>query len=447
MIRLSGRTLLGVVSLAATILAGAILFPGAASAIAELLNEPPQTDSASHLGPLVLVIAGSVIGLSWRFVSHMPDQPLRGIDPVLLLRLEAAPDGVVISETGGRIVFANLQSQRMFGYRADEMIGQSIEMLIPEPHRAKHVGQRAEFMETRRHRPMGVHPELTAVRSDGTELPVAIMLTRIEAKDQTLVIADIRDLTELREVKRQLANFNELQERDRQLARDLSELAAVNRELEAFSYSVSHDLRSPLRAIDGFSQALDEDFADKLDESGRDLIFRIRRATQRMGAIIDDLLKLSRITRAELEFTDVDIGEIAREIMDRLLEREPNRQVELTIGSDLTAIGDARLLRHALENLLNNAMKFTAGRTPARIKIGQVNLGDETPFFVSDNGAGFDMAYAGKLFGAFQRLHDAEKFPGTGVGLATVQRIIRKHGGRIWAEAEVDKGATFYFTL
>jgi signal transduction histidine kinase len=248
------------------------------------------------------------------------------------------------------------------------------------------------------------------------------------------------------EVRRQQAERH-IQELNERLSRDNAELQALNKELEAFSYSVSHDLRAPLRAIDGFSQALLEDQAERLDESGRDSLMRVRRAAQRMGVLIDDLLKLARITRAELSVDDIDLSALAREIVEDLQAHAPQRRAEFVIASGLGARGDPRLVRVALENLLSNAWKFTAGREPARIEFGATVADGGPAYFVRDNGIGFDMAYAEKLFGAFQRLHDSHRFPGTGVGLATVQRIIHKHGGRVWAQAENDKGATFYFTL
>jgi light-regulated signal transduction histidine kinase (bacteriophytochrome) len=226
-----------------------------------------------------------------------------------------------------------------------------------------------------------------------------------------------------------------------------AELERANGELEAFSYSVSHDLRTPLRAIDGFSQALLEDYADQLDETGRNYLARVRAGAQRMGHLIDDLLKLAKVSRAELHPLTIDLSEIARKIVDELREANPERRVAVNITSGLTAHGDAQLLRIALENLLNNAWKYSGKRNQAEIEFGMRTRNGEACYFVEDNGAGFDMAYASKLFGAFQRLHDAKEFPGTGVGLATVQRIIHRHGGHIWAEAVLDKGSTFYFTL
>lgn len=226
-----------------------------------------------------------------------------------------------------------------------------------------------------------------------------------------------------------------------------AELEASNQELEAFSYSVSHDLRAPLRGIDGFSQALLEDCAGKLDEQGREYLQVLRSESQRMAALIDALLTLSRVSRAEMRRQEVDLSALAQKIAGDLQRAEPERSVEFAIAPGLVAIGDPRLLQVALENLLANAWKFTARHPRARIEFGALQQEGKPIYFVRDDGAGFDMAYAGKLFGAFQRLHSQNEFSGTGIGLATVQRIVRRHGGRIWAEGQVERGATFYFTL
>jgi len=226
-----------------------------------------------------------------------------------------------------------------------------------------------------------------------------------------------------------------------------AQLNASNKELEAFAYSVSHDLRAPLRSIDGFSQVLLEDYAEKLGGEGRDYLERVRAGTQRMAALIDDLLNLSRISRKEMKRERVSLSALAREITDGLRRSQPGRDVEFVIARGLTVDGDAQLLRAALENLLGNAWKFTGKQDAARIEFGSTEKDGKTAYFVRDDGAGFEMAYAEKLFGAFQRLHSASEFEGTGIGLATVQRIVHRHGGRVWAEGEVGKGATFYFTL
>lgn len=226
-----------------------------------------------------------------------------------------------------------------------------------------------------------------------------------------------------------------------------TELLATNKELEAFSYSVSHDLRAPLRSIDGFSLALLDDYAEKLDEDGRDYLHRVRAATQRMGILIDDLLGLSRVTRTEMRLEKTDLGAIAQSVALDLQKTEPDRRVEFRIEEGLEAIVDSHLIRITLDNLLGNAWKFTSKRKSACIEFGRTLCDGKLTYYIRDNGAGFNPAYANRLFGAFQRLHDKSDFPGTGVGLATVQRIIHRHAGRIWAESAVDRGATFYFTL
>jgi len=226
-----------------------------------------------------------------------------------------------------------------------------------------------------------------------------------------------------------------------------AEIERTNKELEAFSYSVSHDLRAPLRGIDGFSKALLEDYYEKVDETGRDYLTRVRTATQHMGRLIDDLLKLSRLTKMEMRQEPVPLSGIVTTIIDSLKNNEPDRSVECVVQEGITINGDPYLIEIAMENLLNNAWKFT-GKTPSpRIQFGMTQKDGLNVCYIKDNGVGFDMTYSGKLFGAFQRLHSPEEFPGTGIGLVTVQRIIHRHRGRIWAEAELNKGATFFFTV
>ena len=250
-----------------------------------------------------------------------------------------------------------------------------------------------------------------------------------------------------REVHERVRAENEAMRLNAELETQLIELDASNKELESFSYSVSHDLRAPLRAMDGFSQALLEDYTDKLDAQGKDYLNRVRAASQRMARLIDDMLKLSRVTRSEMRNERVDLSGLAREVAGSLKEGQPGRDVDFVIQDGLTATGDPRLLRQALENLLGNAWKFTARRERAKIEFGTAEREGRKVYFVRDDGAGFDMTYAGKLFGPFQRLHSDADFPGTGIGLATVQRIVHRHGGKVWAEGEPDKGATVYFTL
>ncbi|MEB3244770.1 MAG: CHASE3 domain-containing protein [Vampirovibrionales bacterium] len=252
---------------------------------------------------------------------------------------------------------------------------------------------------------------------------------------------EIRILEKTREVT-ELNETLELKVEER-----TAQLNAVNKELETFSYSVSHDLRSPLRSISGFSQALIRLKNDQLDEEAQDFLNRILNNAQRMGLLIDDLLKLSRLSRGSLQKEPVNLSVLVKDSLDELMLQEQSRQVKVTIEPDLIATADKQLIDAALQNLINNAWKYTSKNEIAEISFGSRMSNDKQAFYIQDNGAGFNMKYAHKLFGAFQRLHAMEEFSGNGIGLATVQRIIHRHGGEVWAEAEEGKGATFYFTL
>lgn len=277
--------------------------------------------------------------------------------------------------------------------------------------------------------------------SDG---PRIVILAGVGNKDGPYGESDVRQLTLLMQGMWQLIQRRRAAET---LAHYNEQLQAANRELEAFSYSVSHDLRTPLRSLDGFSLALIEDYGERLDDGAKGYLNRIRAASQRMGVLIDDLLKLSRLTRQEMNRQSVDLSRLARAVREELRGIEPDRDVEFVVQDGLVAQGDEHLLRVAVQQLLENAWKFTGQQPAARVEFGRTTLDHCDAFFVRDNGVGFDMTYADKLFGAFQRLHAADEFPGTGIGLATVHRIIHRHGGRIWAESAPGQGATFYFTL
>jgi PAS domain S-box-containing protein len=251
----------------------------------------------------------------------------------------------------------------------------------------------------------------------------------------------VHDITERKKDEEKIRGLNE------ELKHKVVQLESANQELEAFSYSVSHDLRSPLRSIDGFSLALLEDYAGKLDAEGRDHLDRVRGATRRMAQLIDDLLKLSRVTRMEMKRERVNLSVVATQIAGALRNSRPDRTAEFMVADDLIAFGDERLLTVALENLFANAWKFAEKKPQTVIEFGATLLDGKAVYFVRDNGAGFDMAYADKLFSPFQRLHQEAEFSGTGIGLATVKRIVNRHGGRVWIEGEVEKGATVYFTL
>jgi PAS domain S-box-containing protein len=334
----------------------------------------------------------------------------------------------------------------MFRCPAAEAVGRPIGGFIPERFREAHAEHVCAFGRTGlTSRSMREQRTVVGLRADGEEFPVEASISRLEAGEQKLYTVILRDVTARKQAEREIRALTDGLER--RVAERTAQLELANRELEAFSYSVSHDLRAPLRSIDGFSQALLAEYTDRLDAQGRDWLRRVRAATQRMAQLIDDLLSLSRVTRSELRRERVDLSAMARAFAAELQRAQPDRRVTFAIADGLVVDGDSRLLRVAVENLLDNAWKFTAKHPEARVEFGVAQQDGTRAYFVRDDGAGFDMAYAGKLFVPFQRLHGVAEFEGTGVGLATVQRIVHRHGGRVWAEGAVERGATFYFTL
>ncbi len=355
--------------------------------------------------------------------------------------LESAPDAIVIVDEAGQITLINSQTEKLFGYEPAEIIGKGIELLVPKRFRKKHVKHRQGYYVEHPVRPMGVGLDLFGLRKNGNEFPIEISLSPLETEEGLLVSAAIWDITKRKQDEADIQKLND------DLRQRAGQLEAANKELEAFSYSVSHDLRAPLRSIDGFSHALLDDYGEQIPPEGREYLERVRAATRRMAVLIDDLLNLSCVTRWQSGRVLPISVKWSQRSWNSLQESQPERQVETSIASDLMVECDPQLMHIVLENLLSNAWKFTSKQERAIIEFGQQEKMAERKFYIRDNGAGFNMAYADKLFGVFQRLHGATEFPGTGVGLATVQRIITMHGGHIWARSEEGKGATFYFTL
>ncbi|QXE90934.1 PAS domain S-box protein [Geomonas subterranea] len=354
---------------------------------------------------------------------------------------ETAPDAIVVVDGGGVIRKVNQQAEVIFGYMREELVGQRIELLIPKRFHKRHRQHLRNYFSDPRARKMGIGLELYGRHKNGAEIPVDIMLNPIETQESTWVFAVIRDITIQKQGEAKILELNLA------LRHQLEQLAATNRELESFSYSVSHDLRAPLRHIIGFVDLLNSKAGTGLDEKSRHYLDVIGGAAKKMGLLIDDLLAFSRMGRSEMMKGWVDLALLVREIVADLQADLQDREVEWEIGQLPVVLGDAAMLRQVLINLIGNAVKFTRSRAVARIAIGAVRQENEQEIFVRDNGVGFDEAYANKLFGLFQRLHANEEFEGTGVGLAIVQRIVLRHGGRVWAEGGVGTGACFWFSL
>jgi PAS domain S-box-containing protein len=348
-----------------------------------------------------------------------------------LLNYANAP--IIVWDPLFHITQFNHAFERLTGRTAEDVIGKHLDILFPEE-------QRARSMEIVRRAVSGERMEVEEIAIQHTDGSIRTVLWNSatlydhDSKTPLATIAQGQDITERK------AAEDELKQRT-------IDLEASNKELEAFSYSVSHDLRAPLRSITGFSNVLLEDYVDELDNEGKSYLKKISDSGELMGHLMDDLLKLSRVTRGDLTMEKFDVSTMAQKIINDLAKDEPKRNVKVTIAPNMSAIGDKNLLGLVLQNLLGNAWKYTSKTAEPRIEIGIVEQTGKQAYFVRDNGVGFDMTYANKLFQPFQRLHKATEFAGTGIGLATVQRIIRRHGGEVWAEAKVGEGATFYFTL
>jgi PAS domain S-box-containing protein len=400
------------------------------------------------------------------------EELLRETSDYLNSLIDYANAPIITWDVQHKITRFNHAFEGLTGYSVSEMVGKELPILFSKDSRDESLRKIAQTSSGELWKAV----EIPIQRKDG-EIRVALWnsanIFDKEGKEIVATIAQGQDITERKRVEKEFIGLNtELERtvsertrelRDSQLALlnlvdDLNQtsrglafandaLDAVNKELAAFSYSVSHDLRAPLRSIDGFSNALLEDCEDKLDDDGKKYLERIRRATQNMGRLIDDMLNLSRVTQSEFRQEQVDLSKMVHEIIDTNQQRNPLNGMTVNIQEDIIVQGDQRLMHIAMTNLLDNAWKFAGKQEHSQVEFGAIVKDGERIIFVRDNGVGFDMNYAGKLFGAFQRLHRSDEFPGTGIGLATVRRVMNRHGGQAWAESEVGKGATFFFTL
>lgn len=359
------------------------------------------------------------------------------------LLFEESPIGLALCRVNGELVDVNPAYARIIGRTVEETLSLSCWDITPQKYAEAEKYQLENLYQFGRYGPY----EKEYIHKDGHLIPVQLSGILLERGDESYILSSIEDITYRKSSEAQLQSYREHLEE--QVAERTRELKAANRELESFSYSVSHDLRAPLRAICGFGEYLQEEYGERLDDTGKDYLQRLLKAGHRMNALIDDLLMLSQVLRREMQTKTVDLSDMARDIAMQLKEDDPGRVVTFNIQEGIKAQGDPSLLQIALENLFSNAWKYTRRERSAEIGFGvqESKWGKRRVFYVQDNGIGMDMQYAAKLFTPFQRLHAAHEFEGTGIGLATVSRIFRRHGGEIWVDGKPGEGATFYFTL
>ena len=362
--------------------------------------------------------------------------------------LASALDCIIAMDRHGRVIQWNPAAEKTFGYPREDAMGKLLgDLIVPVRFREMHARGMARFLESGAGRVIGKRVEMPALHRGGNEFPVelSIVVSRADEPDELFFTADLRDITERKQAEEKIRQLNaELEQRVRERT---AQLETANQELEAFSYSVSHDLRAPLRGVDGYVRMLQEDYGDRLDAEGTRLIGVVSSEAKRMGRLIDDLLAFSRMSRHQMQRTPEDMTALARGVFENLDRETPGTARRFELQSLPPALGDLAMLRQVFTNLLGNAIKFSRHQSAPVIEVGGASRDGENTYYVKDNGAGFNEEYRDKLFGVFQRLHSEEEFEGTGVGLALVQRVIHRHGGKVWAESKLGLGATFYFTL
>jgi len=401
--------------------------------------------SAMLLNQQLSAAQGELIGQSESL--RKSEAALRESEERLRKATETARDAIVMIEAEhGIIIEWNPAAEAIFGYAQAEALGRVLHDLLA-PSRFREMAQQglSRFAGTGEGAAINKTVELVALHKNGTEFPIELSLSAMQLHGKWHATGIVRDISARKRAEAELCALKDSLEA--RVTERTAQLEAANKELEAFSYSVSHDLRSPLRIIDGFSHILLDDYADKLEDEGKRLLNVVRDNSSRMEQLIDDILKFSRTSRLEMSFSEIDMERLAHEVAEEIQPVVADGKLQLEIEHLPPAQGDRPMMRQVFVNLLSNAVKFSRHKEPALIRVGASVKGDEAIYYVKDNGAGFDMKYADKLFGVFQRLHSTNEFEGTGIGLAIVNRIITRHGGRVWAEGRVNEGATIYFAL
>jgi len=347
--------------------------------------------------------------------------------------LESAPDAIIVMDQTGKITLANSMTEKNFGYHVDELIGQSIEVLVPVRFRDKHVHHRDNYFNHPATRPMGSGIELTALRKDGSEFPAEISISPLETEEGILVTAVVRNITERKQT-------------EQAMKRHAEELERSNAELEQFAYVASHDLQEPLRSIASYTQLLTRRYKDKLDSDANEFMEFIVDGATRMQNLINDLLSYSRVGTRGHEFESTDLNNVVASVIQNLDLRIKDSSASVTHDEMPTVMADSRQLMQLFQNLISNALKFQS-ESPPKVHIGVTQDADKYTFSVRDNGIGIDPQYSERIFLVFQRLHGKSEYPGTGIGLAICKKIVERHGGRIWVESEPGAGSTFYFTI